>query len=505
LVGSGPGDPGLLTLRGEAVLSRADVVVYDHLASTRLLELAPPSALRICAGKSIGHCTLSQTEINQLLIDHARSGRNVVRLKGGDPLVFGRGAEEALFLRAAEIPFEIVPGITAGLGATAYAGIALTHRTSASAVAFVTGHGNPEADSDASLLDWEALARFPGTLVVYMGLTHVAPICRTLIKYGKPGDTPACIIQSGTLAAQRTQVASLDTIGQIVDEVRVQPPALLVIGSVVSLRSELAWFERLPLFGQRIVVTRPRGEADIAATALESLGAEVLIAPTIEVKPLDNPEPLDRALDRLADYEWLVFTSVNGVRYLIERLEFRGRDLRALGHLRLAAIGPATARALACFHLKADLVPDSYRSESLAAALASVAGSARRRVLLARADRGRAVLKEALDHLANVDQVAVYHNVDAQSLPEAVIERIVHGTVDWITVTSSAIVTRLHGLLPESARQRVGKEVRLATLSPVTSEATVALGWNVAVEASHYTWDGLVAALVERVSEERRG
>jgi len=502
LVGSGPGDPGLLTRRGETVLSRADVVVYDHLASTRLLDLAPDLALRICAGKSIGHCTLTQSEINDLLIDHARAGRNVVRLKGGDPLVFGRGAEEAICLRAAGIPFEIVPGVTAGLGATAYAGIAVTHRTSASAVAFVTGHGDPEGESDPGPLDWAALAHFPGTLVVYMGVTHLASICRTLLRHGKPGDTPACVIQSGTLCAQRTDVATVETIAQIAAARGIEPPALLVVGSVVALRNDLAWFERLPLFGQRIVVTRPREEAGPAAASLEILGAEVLVAPTIQIRPLDDPGPLDAAIDRLADYDWLVFTSGNGVRFLLERLETRGRDLRALGHLQLAAIGPATARALARYHLKADLVPESYRSESLASALAIVARG--RRILLARADRGRTVLKQTLEQLADVDQVAVYRNLDAESLPEPVIERIIDGTVDWITVTSSAITTRLHDLLPESARDRVGRDVRLASLSPVTSETAVALGWNVALEAVEFTWEGLVAAMVEMVAQERR-
>jgi uroporphyrinogen III methyltransferase / synthase len=502
LVGSGPGDPGLLTRRGETVLSRADVVVYDHLASSRLLDLAPVAALKICAGKSIGHCTLTQSEINELLIEHSRAGRNVVRLKGGDPLVFGRGAEEALCLRAAGIPFEIVPGVTAGLGVTAYAGIAVTHRARASAVAFVTGHGDPEVESESSSLDWAALAHFPGTIIVYMGVTHLASICRTLIRHGKPRDTPACVIQSGTLAAQRTDMGTLETIAQIATEGGIIPPALLVVGLVVALRNELAWFERRPLFGQRIIVTRPRQEAGPAAAALEILGAEVLLAPTIEVRPLDDPRLLDAAIDRLTDYDWLVFTSANGVRFLVERLESRGRDLRALGHLRLAAIGPATAGALASFHLSADIVPESYRSESLAAALADSARG--RRILLARADRGRAVLKQTLERVAQVDEVAVYQNLDVESLPEHVIERITLAAVDWVTVTSSAITTRLHGLLPESARNRVGRDIRLASLSPVTSETAVALGWNVAVEAAEFTWEGLISALVEKVAQEHR-
>ncbi|MFI5461056.1 MAG: uroporphyrinogen-III C-methyltransferase [Isosphaerales bacterium] len=506
LVGAGPGDPGLLTRRGEAVLSIADVIVYDHLASARLLDLAPADALRIRAGKSIGHCTLSQDEIHEVLIEHARAGRNVVRLKGGDPLVFGRGAEEALQLHAAGIPFEIVPGVTAGVGVTAYAGIPLTHRAAASAVAFVTGHGDPESNPGQSGLDWEAIARFPGTLVVYMGVTHLAAICRTLLRLGKPGDTPAAIIEAGTLASQHTVVATLETIAPIARTARsggVRPPALLVVGAVVALRQELAWYERLPLFGQRIVITRPAEEGSRAAVALEALGAEVLLAPTVLVRPIANQAPLDAAIERLADYDWLVFTSANGVRFFLDRLEQRGRDLRALGHLKLAAIGPATAAALARFHLQADLLPGTYRSEALAEDLGKHAQG--RRILLARADRGRTVLKDELQQLADVDQVAVYHNVDAESLPDSVVERIVDGTIDWITLTSSAIATRLHGLLPEAARQRVGREVRLASLSPVTSDAAARLGWNVSVEASVFTWEGLVQALVERIARDRPG
>ena len=501
LVGAGPGDPGLLTQKGASVLSRADVVVYDHLASSRLLDIAPPAALRICAGKSIGHCILSQEEINELLIENSRSGRTVVRLKGGDPLVFGRGGEEAICLHEAGVPFEIVPGVTAGLGATAYAGIAVTHRGAASAVAYVTGHNNPESDEGSGRLDWSALARFPGTLVVYMGVTHIAAICRTLIRLGKSGDIPAAVIEAGTLPSQVTRVGTLATIADIAQGTGTRPPALLVVGSVVELRPELQWFEQLPLFGQRIVVTRPYDEGVRTAAALESLGAEVLLAPSVDIKPISNPAPLDAAIDRLHTYDWLVFTSANGVRYFIRRLEERQRDLRALGHLKLAAIGPMTAETLAHYHLRADLVPDTYRSESLALALASAAPG--RRILLARADRGRAILKDELDQLADVDQVAVYHNADAVSLPMSIVDRIMAGTVDWVTLTSSAITERFYDLLPDAARLRIGREVRLASLSPVTSATAERLGWIVAVEATEFTWEGLIEALMERIAAER--
>ncbi|MGP0063632.1 MAG: uroporphyrinogen-III C-methyltransferase [Isosphaeraceae bacterium] len=502
LVGAGPGDPGLLTIRGRALLARAEVVVYDHLASARLLDLAPRDALRICAGKSVGHCTMTQDRIHEVLIEQARAGRSVVRLKGGDPLIFGRGAEETGHLRAAGVPFEIVPGVTAGVGVTAYAGIPVTHRAMASAVAYVTGHTNPESVESGGRLDWTALARFPGTIVVYMGMTYLSEICRRLIREGMPGETPAAIIESGTLPAQRTHAATLATLPQLAALVRVQPPGLLVVGEVVGLRDQLEWYERLPLFGQRIVVTRPANESGRAAEVLEAMGAEVILAPTVEVRPITHPGPLDAAIRGLDRFDWLVFTSSNGVRFFIERLETLGKDLRALGHLQIGAIGPATAEALAEFHLRADLVPDTYRSESLAVALSLAARG--RRILLARADRGRTILKDELQHLADVTQVAVYHNSDAQSLPPDVEARILDGSVDWITVTSSAIVTRIHTLLSGPARDRVGRDVRLASLSPVTSETAAHLGWDVAAEASEYTWDGLVQALVERIATENR-
>lgn len=506
LVGAGPGDPGLLTRRGADALARADVVVYDHLASSKLLDLAPPSAERICAGKSSGHCTLNQDEINRLLVEHAKLGRLVVRLKGGDPFVFGRGAEEAEYLRRAGVAFSIVPGVTAGVGVTAYAGIPVTHRATASAVAFVTGHDDPEAADGRGRLDWSALAQFPGTLVVYMGVTRLAAICRTLIQHGKSPTTPAAVIESGTLPTQRTTVATLETLPERADSVGIHPPALLVVGPVVDRRSELTWFENLPLFGQRIVVTRPLDEEgrSSASASLEALGAEVIAAPTVTIRPISDPSLVDAAIDRLADFDWLVFTSSHGVNHFLERLlGERKRDLRALGGIRIAAIGPATAEALARYHLRADLIPESSRSEGLAERLAAEAQG--QKILFARADRGRTLLQEELGRVAEVHQVPVYHNADVEELPEGLIDRIRQGTIDWITITSTAIVARLHALLPEDAQQQVGRRIRLASISPVTSESARNLGWPVAVEATAHTWDGLVEALVERVQLEAEG
>jgi uroporphyrinogen III methyltransferase/synthase len=493
LVGAGPGDPGLLTRRGAEVLARADVVLYDHLAAARLLDLAPPGAERVCAGKSVGHCTMPQAEINAALVGYALEGKTVVRLKGGDPFVFGRGAEEAEALRAAGVAFEVVPGVTAGVGVTSYAGIPVTHRDAASAVAFVTGHNDPESDADGRL-DWAALARFPGTLVVYMGVTRLPAICRTLLRLGKPADTPAAVVMWGTTPQQRTVASALGELPARVAEAGIGPPALLVVGAAVARRDGLSWFETLPLFGRRVVVTRPADEAARSAETLEALGAEALIAPTVVIEPPEDFEALDDAIDRLATFDWLVFSSAHGVHALFDRIEARGRDTRAVGTLRIAAIGPGTARALADYRLKADLAPSEHRSEALAEALAAQAAG--RRVLLARADRGRTILKDELERVAEVEQVVAYRNVDAEALPPLVSDRLAEGSIDWVTLTSSAVAERLHALLPEAARPRMGREIRLASISPVTSETARRLGWTVAAEAEPFTWAGLVAALV---------
>jgi uroporphyrinogen III methyltransferase / synthase len=497
LVGAGPGDPGLLTRRGAEVLARAEVVVYDHLASPRLLELAPAGALRISAGKRINHATMSQDEINRTLVEHARLGHRVVRLKGGDPYVFGRGGEEAEHLRSQGVPFQVVPGVTAGLGATAYAGLPVTHRGDASAVAFVTGHDDP---TRPGRLDWSSLARFPGTLVVYMGVTRLASICRTLILEEKSPDTPAAMIRSGTLPSQRTVVGTLADLPELAKSAGIGPPALLVVGDVVARRPGLDWYEGLPLFGQRILVTRPSDEAERSVEALEILGAEALVAPMVSILPPESFEAVDSAIGRLDSFAWLVFTSSNGVRQFLDRLDALGLDLRALGRVKVAAIGPSTAEALASYRLKADLVPGSHRSEGLIEALRpEVAG---RRVLLARADRGRALLQDELGRIAHVEQVTTYRNVDAESIPADVLSRIEGGSVDWVTLTSPAIAERFHGLLTDSARSKIGREVRLASLSPVTSAAIERLDWPVAVVAAVHTWDGLVDAITARVAAE---
>jgi uroporphyrinogen III methyltransferase/synthase len=499
LVGAGPGNPGLLTLRAMELLSRADLVLYDRLVPVRLLDHVPATARRIGVDALHGLHPERWAEIYQIMIDAARQGQRVVRLKGGDPFLFGRGGEEAQALRRAGVPFEVVPGVTAALGAGAFAGIPLTDRRHVSAVAFLTGHEKP--DKTDSFLDWPALARFPGTLVVYMGMARLAHIVETLIKHGKPAETPAAAVHWATTGRQRTVTTNLANLPAAVRDAGLTAPSLVIIGSVVTLRTELAWFETRPLLGKRILVTRPRHQAGEMAARLEELGAVVSLLPVVEVREPADWAPVDRALADMACYQWLVFTSANGVDALIRRLRQTGRDLRALGSLRLAVIGPATAEALRRYHLEPDVIPAVYDSESLAAALMErVAGQ---RVLLARADRGRDVLRERLARVAEVEQIAVYSQVDAVEPAAEVVEALRRGEIDCITLTSSNIARSLvRGLDAEALQSIRSGRVKLVSISPVTSAAIGELGLPVAAEAREFTTEGVVQAVIALAHRE---
>ena len=494
LVGAGPGNPGLLTLRAAELLSRADLVLYDRLVPVRLLDPVPATAQRICVDALHGSHPERWPEIYQIMIDAARQGRRVVRLKGGDPFLFGRGGEEAAVLRRAGIAYEVVPGVTAALGAAAFAGIPLTHRDHVSAVAFVTGHEKP--DKTDSFLDWPVLARFPGTLVIYMGMARLAHIVQMLLAHGKEDQTPAAAVHWATTGRQQTVTAALGDLPAAVQKAGLKAPSLVIIGSVVSLRSELAWFETRPLLGKRILVTRPRHQAGELAARLEELGAVVSLLPTVEIREPADWGPVDRALANLLYYSWLVFTSANGVDALIGRLRQNGRDLRALASVRLAVIGPATADALRRYHLEPDLIPPVYDSESLASELKTHAAG--QRVLLARADRGREVLREQLASVAEVEQIAVYSQVDAVEQGSESLEALRQGQIDGVTLTSSNIARSLVRSLDGDALQllRSGK-VQLVSISPVTSAAIRELGLPVAAEAREYTTEGVLQALID--------
>ncbi|REK05484.1 MAG: uroporphyrinogen-III C-methyltransferase [Planctomycetota bacterium] len=492
LVGGGPGDPGLLTVRGRECLARADVVLYDYLVNPLILAHARPKAERVCLGRHGRDRIMPQQEINAHLVRHARAGRTVVRLKGGDPIVFAHAAEETAALVEAGVPYEIVPGITAALAVGSYAGIPLTQGDAASAVALVTGQ---ERRGKPSELNYKALAAFPGTLVFYMGVTTAKDWTAKLIAAGKPADTPAAIVRRCSLPDQVTISCTLARVADEIAERKLRPPALVVVGSVAATQVGRDWFTTRPLFGVRVLVTRAAGQAETLAATLSDLGADVPVQPAIEIGPPDDWQPVDEAIARLEQFDWIVFSSGNGVRAFLGRL-FRSRDARALGAVKLAAIGPASAEELARHHLQADVVPDEYRAEALAEALQQEA-AAGKRFLLVRASRGREVLAEELTAAGgSVEQVVAYTSRDAQAADELVAEQLRAGEIDWITVTSSAIARSLAQLFGDELRN-----ARLASISPVTSATLGELGYDVAAEASAYTMEGLVDAILHAQRE----
>lgn len=487
LVGAGPGAPGLITLRGVECLQQADLVLYDYLVNPRLLRHMKPGAEAVCLGRHGSQRLLTQDEVNQRIVTAAQSGKTVVRLKSGDPAIFARAAEEIDCLTAAGIDFEVVPGITAALAAGSYAGIPVTHRDIASAVALVTGHEQREKKTSA--LDYSALASFPGTLVFYMGVTSAPAWTQALLSAGKRGDTPVAILRRCSWPDQSTVRCRLD---QVADEVvarRIRPPVLFIVGDVARLEATTSWFTSRPLFGRRVLVTRPSSQAESLCERLEDLGADVLLQPAIKIAEPEDWRPVDEALAQLDRYDWLVFSSANGVQFLLERLCQRHADLRRLGRVKLAAIGPGTSEALAAWRLRADLVPAEYRAEALAEALAADADG--RRFLLARASRGREILAERLRAAGGqVDQVVVYQSIDTQSAEATVSAALAEGRIDWITVTSSAIARSLAALFGDDLRR-----ARLASISPITSATLRELGYSPDVEAREYDIAGLVDAI----------
>lgn len=487
LVGAGPGDAGLITLRGIECLRRADLVLYDYLVNPQILEHAPRHAELVCLGRHGHGRIMPQKTVNERLVIAARSGKTVVRLKGGDPAIFARAAEEIAALREAGIEFEIVPGITAALAAASYAGIPLTHRETTSAVALVTGH---ESDKDQPALDYAALAAFPGTLVFYMGVTSADHWTTSLIEAGKPADTPAVIVRRCSWPDQQVIHCTLGTLAEQVKVNKLRPPAMFILGHAALGDPAVSWFATRPLYGVTAVVTRPRGQTEPLRSRLGELGADVHVQPAIEISPPESWYAVDAALERLSDFDWLVFSSVNGVEFLLNRLLAVHGDMRKLAGLRIAAIGSGTADLLGAYYLKADLVPPEYRAEALAEVL--TAAAAGQRVLLARASRGREVLAETLLAAGiDVEQVVVYQSRDVAKADTTVAELLRQGRIDWMTVTSSAIARSLAAMFGEELRG-----TRLASISPVTSAVLRELGFEPAAEATVYTMDGLVDAIL---------
>jgi uroporphyrinogen III methyltransferase/synthase len=487
LVGAGPGDPGLMTERALDLIASADVIVHDRLIPAGALDRARAGAELIYAGKRPGEAEIPQKEIERLIVDRARGGRSVVRLKGGDPFVFGRGGEEAEALAAAGIQFEVVPGVTAGVAAPAYAGIPLTHREDASAVAFVTGHEDPAKRDSA--LDWAGLASFPGTLVLYMGVKRLGEIVERLIAAGRDAAEPAAAIERGTMPGQRTIEAKLGDLAATAASSELRPPAVVVVGPVTARREAIAWLERRPLHGRRVVVTRARAQASGLARTLAGLGAEVVELPAIRIEPKLDSDEVRRAVDEIYSYALVCFTSPNGVRLLFEALADAGRDARALSNATVAAIGPGTAEALREHGVIADIVPGRSVTEAMVEALADVDISGRP-VLVARAAEARDVLPEALrERGAEVDVVALYETVAENPDPEALDAA---QDADYVTFTSSSTVRNFL----DAVGDRFPPHARIVSIGPVTSEAAREAGLEVHVEAGRHDPDGLVEALL---------
>ena len=495
LVGSGPGDPGLFTVKGLRCMEEADAVVYDRLAPEALLGYARPGAEKIYVGKRPGDPMMSQEEINALLVELGRAGKTVVRLKGGDPYIFGRGGEEALALIDAGLPFKVVPGVTSGVAVPAYAGIPVTHRNISTSVAFVTGHEDPtKGHSD---VDWKKLANGADTLVLYMGVGRLQEISTGLIAAGRSQDTPVACVRWGTVPQQRTVTGTLEDIASRVAEAGLKPPAIIVVGEVVALREAgLDWYERLPLFGRRVVVTRARAQAGELMSELERLGAEVHEFPTIEISPPEDFGPLDAAIHDLDSFGLIVFTSVNGVDAFLKRLRHHGLDLRAVPRgAKVAAIGPATAERIKGAGLRVDVVPEEYRAEALIEAIGthSLAGE---RILIPRAKVAREVLPEKLlEAGAEVVVPSAYESVPSSEGKENVFLRLQTGEIDCVTFTASSTVENFVGAFGAEEAARLLAESRVACIGPITADTARRRGIRVDTEAREYTIPGLIEAV----------
>jgi uroporphyrinogen III methyltransferase/synthase len=502
LVGAGPGEAELATAAAAKWISRADVIIYDRLIASALLRLSRPDAERIYVGKTPGQPGWEQPAINRLLLQHARAGKLVVRLKGGDPLVFGRGGEEAEALARESIAFRIVPGITAAAAAAAYAGIPLTDRRHAATVAFVTARRAPgggqdrQGDFRAPAIDWEALAGID-TVVFYMGVGSLDEISANLVRAGRDAETPAAIVEGASTPRQRTVTAPLGQLPVAAQEAGIHPPAVIIVGNAAALREKLAWFEKLPLFGKTVMVTRPWHQATELCERLAELGAAVVEAPAVEIHPVADFAAVDAGLRRLGEFDWVVFTSVNGVQAFVRRCRELGLDGRSLASVKVAAVGPTTAEALREAFIRPDLVPATFTTDALGKAILAAGEARNKRFLLARADIAPPGLTEALRKAgAGVQEVAFYRTVRPEALPEEAVAALRGRGVDWITFTSSSTVSNFLALLGEQATALL-EEVKFAAIGPVTARTLREHGLAPHAVAATHTLDGLIDAILQ--------
>ncbi len=491
LVGAGPGDPGLITIKGIECLKKAEVIVYDHLLDVALLETAPSDAEKVYVGKIAGKHTKPQNEINRILVDKAKEGKTVIRLKGGDPFVFGRGGEEAEALAENGIPFEVIPGITSAVAVPAYAGIPVTHRGLASSFAVITGHEDPGKESFS--INWEKLAAGADTLVFLMGVKNLPLIVDKLIKYGKRVNTPAAVVKNGTRPQQEVVTGNL---GDIIDKVKqkgIIAPAVVIVGEVVSLREKLRWFDARPLFGKRILVTRARRQASKLSRLLAERGAVPVELPAIDIQALADYHELDKSITKLVDYQWIIFTSTNGVEAFWQRLTSLKMDSRSLSNLMIGAIGPATSQALAERGITPDYIPNVYTGEGVTEGLKSQDISGKR-ILLPRADIADYELVEGLCNIgADVDKVAAYRTIAATKETAKAKKMISSGEIDVITFTSSSTVTNLVAAF-EGQKLAINNTI-VACIGPKTAETAINAGLNVDILAAEQTIPGLVSSI----------
>ena len=511
LIGAGPGDPGLITVKGRRCLEEADVVIYDYLANPRLLSYAHPEARRVYVGKKSDKHTVEQESINALLIEEAKRGNIVARLKGGDAFIFGRGGEEALALAEAGIDFEIVPGVTSAYAVPAYAGIPVTHRGLAADVSFITGRQR-HADEGPEIA-WDLLGKGGGTLVFLMGVTSLPEIVEKLTAHGRAAETPAAIIRWGTTGDQECVTGSLADIVERTREGGLRPPGVIVVGEVVALREKLAWFEKKPLFGRRVVITRAAGQAGALSEALTAAGADVIDFPTLEIRPVDDYTVFDRAMAALqADpdvFDWTILASANAVRFMVKRLHHLELDVRALGSSELAAVGAATAAALAIENLRADLVPKDFRAEGLVSELGRI-GIGGKNILIPRAQEGREILPESLRKLgARVTVAPLYRNVPAETPLGPLLEALATDEVDYVTFTSGSTVKNFLGRLAEGGLESDGSAgggplglAKTAVIGPVAAKTAARLGLPVDVMPDEATIPALVEAIIADAGKE---
>jgi uroporphyrinogen III methyltransferase/synthase len=499
LVGAGPGDPGLITVRGRYLLERAEVIVYDYLASRRLLKFVPKEAQFVYAGKRGGvKHTHTQEEISQMLVDFAREGKTVVRLKGGDPFIFGRGGEELEILAQHNVPFEVVPGVTSATAAATYAGIPITHRDYTATVAFITGHEDPTKPT--SNIDWAKIATGIGTIVVYMGIKNLPSIVKNLIDNGRDSQTPVAVVRWASTPEQRSVVGTLETIADIVKEADIRPPALIVIGEVVNLRSTIDWFEKRALFGKRAIVTRTRDQASELVAGLEEAGAGCYECSTINIVPVEEYDILDEAIERIDEYHWILFTSLNGVKYFFERLYSKGLDARDLKGPDIGVVGKSTADLLLRYGVNADLIPPLFTSDGLAESLLDQ-GVEGRNILIPRAREGREMMPETLRGAgAQVTIAPVYQNIPPQGRRDELRAELESGQVDLVTFTSSSTVNNFLTMVDagnQEELEQLMQNIKIAAIGPITAKTVTDSGLKVDIQPGKFTIPEMILAIID--------